>query len=73
MVNETSAIAGEPDVFVKRCQQYKDLGADEVVFRLDGNHEEIMRSIKMIGKYVIPRFKMAASVVAFNDLMSPVP
>jgi alkanesulfonate monooxygenase SsuD/methylene tetrahydromethanopterin reductase-like flavin-dependent oxidoreductase (luciferase family) len=73
MVNETSCIAGDPDVFLKRCLAYQELGADEVVFRLDGNHEEVMRSLKLIGKYVIPHFATPQSVVRVGDLASPVP
>ena len=72
MVNETSCIAGEPDVFIKRCETYKALGADEVVFRLDGNHEEISRAIELIGKYVIPRFKTPSTVIQ-NSEYTPVP
>ena len=73
MVNETSCLAGEPETFIARCKAYQELGADEIVFRLDGTHEEIMRSIKLIGKYVIPNFKMAASIVKKGALASPVP
>jgi alkanesulfonate monooxygenase SsuD/methylene tetrahydromethanopterin reductase-like flavin-dependent oxidoreductase (luciferase family) len=73
MVNETSCLAGDPDAFLKRCQAYKDLGADEVVFRLDGTHEQVERSLKLIGKHVIPKIKAPRSVVMTGDLPSPVP
>jgi hypothetical protein len=72
MVNETSCLAGDPDAFVKRCDQYQALGADEVVFRLDGTHEEIKRSLSLIGKYVIPRFETPRSVIQ-NTEYTPVP
>lgn len=72
MVNETSCIAGDPDTFIKRCETYQALGADEVVFRLDGNHEEISRSLSLIGKYVIPRFKTPKTVIQ-NSEYTPVP
>lgn len=73
MIHETSCIAGEPDTFISRCQLYQELGVDEVVFRLDGSHEEIMRAIRLIGKYVMPKFKTPAGVVKKGTLDSPVP
>jgi alkanesulfonate monooxygenase SsuD/methylene tetrahydromethanopterin reductase-like flavin-dependent oxidoreductase (luciferase family) len=72
MVNETSCLAGDPDAFIKRCEMYQALGADEVVFRLDGNHEEIQRALALIGKYVIPRFTTPAGVIQ-NSAYTPVP
>jgi hypothetical protein len=60
-------------VFVERFTRYQQLGADEVIMRLDGNHKQIMRSIELIGKYVIPKFKMPRSVVGPSPLAGPVP
>jgi hypothetical protein len=35
-----------------------------VIFRIDGNgHRQIMESLEMFGKYVIPEFKHPANVV----------
>lgn len=63
MVNETSCLAGDPEAFIKRFRAYEQLGADEVIMRLDGTHTQIKRSIELIGKYVIPEFKNPTSVV----------
>ena len=71
--NETSVLVGDPDVFTQRLTRYQQLGADECIMRLDGNHKQIMRSIELIGKYVIPKFKTPRSVVGPSPLEGPVP
>lgn len=73
LCNETSVLVGDPDFFVERVQRYKDMGADEVIFRLDGNTDQIKRSIELIGKYVIPKFKNPMMVLGENPLAGPVP
>ena len=50
----SSGPEGDPDVFIVRIKRYQELGADEVILRLDGTREQIMCSIELIGKYVIP-------------------
>ena len=64
---------GDPDVFVERVTRYQQLGADECIMRLDGNHTQGMRSIELIGKYVISNFKMPRSVVGPGPLEGPAP
>ena len=71
--NETSVLVGDPDVFIERIGRYREVGADEVIMRLDGTHEQIMRSIKLIGKYVIPKFKTPRSVIGTSPLPGRVP
>ena len=66
-------LVGDPDVFIERIQRYQEVGADEVIMRLDGTHEQIMRSIKPIGKYVIPTFKTPRSVIGASPLPGRVP
>ena len=41
--------------------------------RLDGTHEQIMRSIKLIGKDVIPKFKTPRSVIGASPLPGRAP
>jgi alkanesulfonate monooxygenase SsuD/methylene tetrahydromethanopterin reductase-like flavin-dependent oxidoreductase (luciferase family) len=51
-------IVGDPDDCVAQVQRYADLGAESLVMRIDGlPHQELMKSIELFGKYVIPKFK----------------
>ncbi|OBJ67840.1 hypothetical protein A5643_15170 [Mycobacterium sp. 1274756.6] len=57
-------VVGEPDRFIKTIERLQALGFNEVVFRVDGyGHEQNMRSIETLGKYVIPHFKAKAAKV----------
>ncbi|RZK73500.1 MAG: LLM class flavin-dependent oxidoreductase, partial [Rhodococcus sp. (in: high G+C Gram-positive bacteria)] len=49
---------------VAQVQRFADLGADSLVMRIDGlPHKELMKSIELFGKYVIPKFKNPRAVV----------
>lgn len=63
LINETSCLAGDPEVIIERVRHYQEMGADEVIMRLDGTHNEIERAIELIGKYVIPQFKTPSTIV----------
>jgi alkanesulfonate monooxygenase SsuD/methylene tetrahydromethanopterin reductase-like flavin-dependent oxidoreductase (luciferase family) len=53
-----SVLIGSPDTWIETIERARGLGADEVWFRLDSlPHEQIMRSIELIGRHVIPHFK----------------
>lgn len=56
LLNETpSVMIGTPDDFIKRSRDLEERGVDELLLRIDGvPHEDIMRSIKLIGEEVIP-------------------
>jgi alkanesulfonate monooxygenase SsuD/methylene tetrahydromethanopterin reductase-like flavin-dependent oxidoreductase (luciferase family) len=56
LLNETpSVMIGTPDDLIERCRRLEEQGVDEVLLRIDGVlHENIMRSIELIGKEVIP-------------------
>ncbi|MFI6310142.1 LLM class flavin-dependent oxidoreductase [Nocardia fusca] len=57
-------IVGDPDDCIAQVQRYADLGADALVMRIDGlPHSELMKSIELFGKYVIPKFKNPRGVV----------
>lgn len=74
LCNETSVLVGNPDFFIERIKRYHELGVDEIIMRFDGNHEQIKRSIELVGKYVIPHFKTPGSmVVGPSPFLGPVP
>jgi alkanesulfonate monooxygenase SsuD/methylene tetrahydromethanopterin reductase-like flavin-dependent oxidoreductase (luciferase family) len=61
-------IVGDPDDCVAQVQRFVDLGADAIVMRIDGlPHRELMKSIELFGKYVIPKFKNPRAVVRPAD------
>jgi alkanesulfonate monooxygenase SsuD/methylene tetrahydromethanopterin reductase-like flavin-dependent oxidoreductase (luciferase family) len=49
---------GDPEFFVERCRRLEEIGVDEFILDIDGlTHEQHLRAIELIGKYVIPEFK----------------
>ncbi|RRQ28669.1 LLM class flavin-dependent oxidoreductase [Rhodococcus sp. Eu-32] len=57
-------IVGDPDDCIAQVQRFADLGVDSLVMRIDGlPHRELMKSIELFGKYVIPKFKNPGAVV----------
>lgn len=61
-------IVGDPDDCVAQVQRFADLGVDTLVMRIDGlPHRELMKSIELFGKYVIPKFKNPRAVVRTAD------
>ena len=64
-------LLGKPDVFIETCKRLQGLGFDEIALRIDGmGHEQNMRSIEMIGKYVIPQVNNQRSVVSPSQYVS---
>lgn len=50
-----SVMIGTPDDFVERLRRLEEMGVDEVLMRVDGvAHDDIMRSLELIGHEVIP-------------------
>jgi alkanesulfonate monooxygenase SsuD/methylene tetrahydromethanopterin reductase-like flavin-dependent oxidoreductase (luciferase family) len=46
---------GTPDFFVERGKRLQELGYNEWLLNMDGmRHDEIMKSIELVGKHVIP-------------------
>ena len=61
-------IVGDPDHCIEHVQRYADMGVDALVMRIDSlPHEQLMRSIELFGKYVIPHFKRPGNVVRPAD------
>lgn len=61
-------IVGDPDHCAEHVQRYVDMGVDALVLRVDSlPHDQLMRTIELFGKYVIPRFKHPRNVVRPAD------
>ena len=61
--NGPTCMLGTPDYFVERIRKLEKMGVDEVILLIDGvGHENIMKSIDLIGRYVIPEFKSPQSI-----------
>jgi alkanesulfonate monooxygenase SsuD/methylene tetrahydromethanopterin reductase-like flavin-dependent oxidoreductase (luciferase family) len=57
-----SVMIGTPDDFVERLRRLEAMGVDEVVMRIDGfDHDDIMRSLRLIAAEVIPVVDPAAA------------
>ena len=56
LLNDTpSVMVGNPQDYIERLNDLSKRGMDEVLLRIDGmEHEDIMRSIQLIGEEVIP-------------------
>ncbi|GAA2567821.1 LLM class flavin-dependent oxidoreductase [Mycolicibacterium diernhoferi] len=56
LVDNTSGVMlGDPDYFIRRAGKLAEMGVDEIVLRIDGiPHEDIMETIELIGREVIP-------------------
>lgn len=63
-----AAIFGSPESCIAQIERYRDIGADEVLIRIDSvPHDKIMKSIEMFGRYVIPHFKRRENIVRPSD------
>jgi alkanesulfonate monooxygenase SsuD/methylene tetrahydromethanopterin reductase-like flavin-dependent oxidoreductase (luciferase family) len=54
---------GNPDVCIRYLEQYQALGVDEItpLFQVGPvSHEEVMTSLRLFGKHVIPHFQEKA-------------
>lgn len=58
-LNDTDqVVVGTPDEIIEKLEKYEQAGVDEVFIRSEGiEHAEVMKSIELLGKYVIPHFK----------------
>ena len=51
---------GDPDFCIEFVEKYQALGVDEYVLTLQVGsvtHQEVMNSLRLFGKYVIPHFQ----------------
>jgi alkanesulfonate monooxygenase SsuD/methylene tetrahydromethanopterin reductase-like flavin-dependent oxidoreductase (luciferase family) len=57
-------LVGTPDHCIGQIQRTADIGANEMVLRIDGGtHPERMRTIEQLGRYVLPFFTTAEGVL----------
>jgi alkanesulfonate monooxygenase SsuD/methylene tetrahydromethanopterin reductase-like flavin-dependent oxidoreductase (luciferase family) len=53
------AIGGNPDTVSRVVEKWAEAGMDQMIFLLQAGritHDQVMRSIELIGEKVIPRF-----------------
>lgn len=56
-------LIGTPSDIIEQVKKFEAMGIDELILRMDGyGHRQIMDSIEMFGKYVIPEFTNPANV-----------
>jgi alkanesulfonate monooxygenase SsuD/methylene tetrahydromethanopterin reductase-like flavin-dependent oxidoreductase (luciferase family) len=66
--DSASFIVGNPEKCIAQVQRFVDMGIDAIAMRIDGlPHRELMKSIELFGKYVIPTFKNPRSVVRRHE------
>ena len=57
-------VAGDPDSCIRAARLHEETGVDQLQFLMATEtigHEQVMKSIEMFGKYVIPEFKKTKS------------
>jgi alkanesulfonate monooxygenase SsuD/methylene tetrahydromethanopterin reductase-like flavin-dependent oxidoreductase (luciferase family) len=53
-----TVVCGSPDTCIRQIQRYVDLGATEILLRVDGlTHKQHMRCLELFGRHVLPHFK----------------
>ena len=69
LIDDAMAIGGNADTVCRQVERWAEAGLDQLIFMLQAGrttHEEVMRSIDMIGKKVIPRFSTAPAAARSN-------
>lgn len=59
LIEDAMAIGGNPDTVCRQVEKWAEAGIDQMVFFLQAGfntHEQVMRSINLIGEKIIPRF-----------------
>ena len=59
LIEDGMAIGGNPDTISRIVEKWAEAGLDQMIFILQAGHttqDQIMRSIDLIGRHVIPRF-----------------
>ncbi len=58
-------VAGDPEACIKAARLHEATGVDELQFLMATEtvgHKDVMKSIEMFGKYVIPEFRGGGAV-----------
>ena len=64
LIEDGMAIGGNPDTICRSVEKWADAGLDQMIFLLQAGritHDQVMRSIDLIGEKVIPRFADTAA------------
>lgn len=67
LIDDAMVVGGDADTCSRVVERWADIGLDQMVFMMQaGNttHEQVMRSIELIGEKVIPRFRDAPGAAA---------
>ena len=67
LIEDGMAIGGNPDTICRVVEKWAEAGLDQMIFVLQAGrttHDEVLRSIDLIGKHVIPRFESRTAVAA---------
>lgn len=67
LIEDGMAIGGNPDTICRSVEKWAEAGLDQMIFLLQAGrttHDQVMRSIELIGRHVIPRFETKAAVAA---------
>ena len=60
LIDNGMALGGDPDTFCRIVENWASTGIDQMIFMIqagDTTHDQVMRSIDLIGEKVIPRFQ----------------
>ena len=67
LIEDGMALGGNPDTICRVVEKWAEAGLDQMIFLLQAGrttHEQVLRSIELIGEQVIPRFADRAAVAA---------
>jgi alkanesulfonate monooxygenase SsuD/methylene tetrahydromethanopterin reductase-like flavin-dependent oxidoreductase (luciferase family) len=67
LIEDGMAIGGSPDTVSRSVEKWAEAGLDQMIFLMQAGrttHEEVLRSIDLIGRRVIPRFAGMEAVAA---------
>jgi alkanesulfonate monooxygenase SsuD/methylene tetrahydromethanopterin reductase-like flavin-dependent oxidoreductase (luciferase family) len=67
LIEDGMAVGGNPDTVSRIVEKWAEAGLDQMIFVLQAGrttHDEVLRSIELIGKHVIPRFASKTVVAA---------
>ena len=63
LIEDGMAIGGNPDTICRVVEKWVEAGLDQMIFVLQAGrttHDEVLRSIELLGEKVIPRFASRA-------------
>ncbi len=67
LIEDGMAIGGNPDTVSRVVEKWAEAGLDQMIFVLQAGrttHDQVLRSIELIGKHVIPRFESKKAAAA---------